>query len=52
MNQYFLKRYDTPKLIKSDFLDLAILVNPGVDPAPPSKRKGFEKKFVEIVEVK
>lgn len=47
-NQYFSKkRYDTPKLIKSDF-DLAILVNPN-DPAPPSNAKAL-KKFIEIAE--
>ncbi|MGB5419179.1 RimK family protein [Algibacter sp.] len=47
-NQYFSKkRYDTPKLAKSDF-DLAILVNPN-DPAPPSNPKGL-KKFLEIAE--
>ena len=47
-NQYFAKkRYDTPKLIKSDF-DLAILVNPN-DPAPPSNAKAL-KKFIEVAE--
>ncbi|XCF05540.1 RimK family protein [Tamlana crocina] len=47
-NQYFSKkRYDTPKLTKSDF-DLAILVNPN-DPAPPSNPKAL-KKFVDIAE--
>ncbi|MDO6760128.1 RimK family protein [Tamlana sp. 2_MG-2023] len=47
-NQYFSKkRYDTPKLAKSDF-DLAILVNPK-DPAPPSNAKAL-KKFIEIAE--
>jgi glutathione synthase/RimK-type ligase-like ATP-grasp enzyme len=47
-NQYFSKkRYDTPKLTKSDF-DLAILVNPN-DPAPPSNPKAI-KKFIEIAE--
>jgi D-alanine-D-alanine ligase-like ATP-grasp enzyme len=47
-NQYFAKkRYDTPKLTKSDF-DLAILVNPN-DPAPPSNAKAL-KKFIEIAE--
>ncbi|MCF7560342.1 RimK family protein [Sabulilitoribacter multivorans] len=47
-NQYFSKkRYDTPKLTKSDF-DLAILANPN-DPAPPSNPKGL-KKFMEIAE--
>lgn len=47
-NQYFAKkRYDTPKLIKSDF-DLAILVNPN-DPASPSNPKAL-KKFIEIAE--
>lgn len=47
-NQYFSKkRYDTPKLTKSDF-DLAILVNPN-DPAPPSNAKAL-KKFVDIAE--
>ncbi|GAL68085.1 RimK family protein [Jejuia pallidilutea] len=47
-NEYFSKkRYDTPKLIKSDF-DLAILVNPN-DPAPPSNPKAL-KKFVDIAE--
>ncbi|QNM85364.1 RimK family protein [Polaribacter pectinis] len=47
-NQYFSKkRYDTPKLTKSDF-DLAILVNPN-DPAPPSNFKAL-KKFIEIAE--
>jgi glutathione synthase/RimK-type ligase-like ATP-grasp enzyme len=47
-NQYFSKkRYDAPKLTKSDF-DLAILVNPN-DPAPPSNAKAL-KKFVEIAE--
>lgn len=45
-NQYFAKkRYDTPKLITSDF-DLAILVNPN-DPAPPSNPKAL-KKIIEI----
>lgn len=45
-NQYFAKkRYDTPKLIKSDF-DLAILVNPN-DPAPPSNVKAI-RKFIDI----
>ncbi|MFB9055556.1 RimK family protein [Mariniflexile ostreae] len=47
-NQYFSKkRYDTPKLITSDF-DLAILVNPN-DPAPPSNPKAL-KKFIEVAE--
>ena len=47
-NQYFSKkRYDTPKLVTSDF-DLAILVNPN-DPAPPSNPKAL-KKFIEIAE--
>ena len=47
-NQYFSKkRYDTPKLTKSDF-DLAILVNPN-DPAPPSNAKAL-KKFIDIAE--
>lgn len=47
-NQYFSKkRYDTPKLSRSDF-DLAILVNPN-DPAPPSNPKAL-KKFIEIAE--
>lgn len=47
-NQYFSKkRYDTPKLTKSDF-DLAILVNP-TDPAPPSNAKAL-KKFIDIAE--
>jgi len=47
-NQYFSKkRYDTPKLTKSDF-DLAILVNPN-DPAPPSNAKAI-KKFIEVAE--
>ncbi len=47
-NQYFSKkRYDTPKLTKSDF-DLAILVNPN-DPAPPSNPKAL-KKFVDMAE--
>ena len=47
-NQYFSKkRYDTPKLIKSDF-DLAILVNPK-DPAPPSNAKAL-KRFTELAE--
>jgi glutathione synthase/RimK-type ligase-like ATP-grasp enzyme len=47
-NQYFAKkRYDTPKLIKTDF-DLAILVNPN-DAAPPSNLKAL-KKFIEIAE--
>jgi len=47
-NQYFSKkRYDTPKLTKSDF-DLAILVNPA-DPAPPSNAKAL-KKFIDIAE--
>ena len=47
-NQYFAKkRYDTPKLIKSDF-DLAILVNPN-DPAPPSNVKAI-RKFIDIAE--
>lgn len=47
-NQYFTKkRYDTPKLTKSDF-DLAILVNPN-DPAPPSNAKAI-KKFIDIAE--
>jgi glutathione synthase/RimK-type ligase-like ATP-grasp enzyme len=47
-NQYFSKkRYDTPKLTKSDF-DLAILVNPN-DPAPPSNPKAL-KKFIDIAE--
>ncbi|UPS91892.1 RimK family protein [Bizionia sp. M204] len=47
-NQYFAKkRYDTPKLIKSDF-DLAILVNPN-DPAPPSNAKAL-KKFIDVAE--
>ncbi|MEO8933318.1 MAG: RimK family alpha-L-glutamate ligase, partial [Xanthomarina sp.] len=46
--QYFSKkRYDTPKLIKSDF-DLAILVNPK-DPAPPSNAKAI-KKFIDMAE--
>ncbi|MEW4924298.1 RimK family protein [Algibacter sp. 2305UL17-15] len=47
-NEYFSKkRYDTPKLTKSDF-DLAILVNPD-DPAPPSNPKAL-KKFIDIAE--
>ena len=47
-NQYFSKkRYDTPKLTKSDF-DLAILVNPK-DPAPPSNQKAL-KRFIEVAE--
>lgn len=47
-NQYFSKkRYDTPKLTKSDF-DLAILVHPN-DPAPPSNPKAL-KKFIDIAE--
>ncbi|TMM30517.1 ATP-grasp domain-containing protein [Polaribacter aestuariivivens] len=47
-NQYFSKkRYDTPKLTKSDF-DLAILVNPN-DAAPPSNSKAL-RKFVDIAE--
>lgn len=47
-NQYFSKkRYDIPKLNKSDF-DLAILVNPK-DPAPPSNPKAL-KKFIDIAE--
>ena len=47
-NQYFSKkRYDTPKLTKSDF-DLAILVNPN-DPAPPSNAKAL-KKFIDLAE--
>jgi len=47
-NQYFSKkRYDTPKLTRSDF-DLAILVNPN-DPAPPSNPKAL-KKFIDIAE--
>tara|TARA_R110002012_G_scaffold17930_5_gene66725 strand:- start:33934 stop:35379 length:1446 start_codon:yes stop_codon:yes gene_type:complete len=47
-NQYFAKkRYDTPKLTKSDF-DLAILVNPN-DPAPPSNAKAL-KKFIDVAE--
>lgn len=47
-NQYFSKkRYDTPKVLNSDF-DLAILVNPN-DPAPPSNPKAL-KRFVEIAE--
>ncbi|MFD2552583.1 RimK family protein [Bizionia sediminis] len=47
-NQYFAKkRYDIPKLNKSDF-DLAILVNPN-DPAPPSNAKAL-KKFVDLAE--
>lgn len=47
-NQYFSKkRYDTPKLVTSDF-DLAILVNPK-DPAPPSNAKAL-KKFIDIAE--
>jgi glutathione synthase/RimK-type ligase-like ATP-grasp enzyme len=46
--QYFAKkRYDTPRMTKSDF-DLAILVNP-TDPAPPSNAKAL-KKFIEIAE--
>ncbi|WP_435137562.1 RimK family protein [Formosa sp. A9] len=47
-NQYFSKkRYDIPKLNKSDF-DLAILVNPK-DPAPPSNTKAL-KKFIDLAE--
>jgi glutathione synthase/RimK-type ligase-like ATP-grasp enzyme len=47
-NQYFAKkRYDTPKLITSDF-DLAILVNPN-DPAPPSNAKAI-KRLIEVAE--
>ncbi|MGJ5643444.1 RimK family protein [Formosa sp. S-31] len=47
-NQYFAKkRYDFPKLSKSDF-DLAILVNTK-DPAPPSNSKAL-KKFIEQAE--
>lgn len=47
-NQYFSKkRYDTPKLTKSDF-DLAILVHPN-DPAPPSNPKAL-KKFIDVAE--
>ncbi|WP_191859381.1 RimK family protein [Hanstruepera ponticola] len=47
-NQYFSKkRYDTPKLVTSDF-DLAILVNPN-DPAPPSNQKAL-KKFIDLAE--
>ena len=47
-NQYFSKkRYDTPKLITSDF-DLAILVNSN-DPAPPSNAKAL-KKFIDLAE--
>ena len=47
-NQYFAKkRYDKPKLTKTDF-DLAILVNPK-DPAPPSNAKAI-KKFVDLAE--
>lgn len=47
-NQYFSKkRYDTPKLNRSDF-DLAILVNPN-DPAPPSNPKAL-KKFIDLAE--
>lgn len=47
-NQYFSKkRYDSPKLTKSEF-DLAILVNPN-DPAPPSNPKAL-KKFIENAE--
>ncbi|TYB75761.1 RimK family protein [Bizionia myxarmorum] len=47
-NQYFAKkRYDTPKLTKSDF-DLAILVNPN-DPAPPSNPKAL-KRFIDVAE--
>lgn len=47
-NQYFSKkRYDTPKLVTSDF-DLAILVNPN-DPAPPSNQKAL-KKFIDVAE--
>lgn len=47
-NQYFSKkRYDTPKLVTSDF-DLAILVNPN-DPAPPSNAKAL-KKFIDLAE--
>ncbi len=46
--QYFAKkRYDTPKLNKSDF-DLAILVNPN-DPAPPSNPRAL-KKFIDVAE--
>jgi glutathione synthase/RimK-type ligase-like ATP-grasp enzyme len=47
-NQYFSKkRYDTPKLTKSDF-DLAILVQPN-DPAPPSNTKAL-KRLIEVAE--
>lgn len=47
-NQFFAKkRYDTPKLVTSDF-DLAILVNPK-DPAPPSNSKAL-KKFIDVAE--
>ncbi|XMO86298.1 RimK family protein [Algibacter sp. AS12] len=47
-NQFFSKkRYDTPKVINSDF-DLAILVDPN-DPAPPSNPKAI-KKFIDIAE--
>lgn len=46
--QFFAKkRYDTPKMMKSQF-DLAILVDPN-DPAPPSNPKAI-KKFIDLAE--
>lgn len=46
--QYFAKkRYDTPKIVSSDY-NLAILVQPD-DPAPPSNPKAI-KKFTELAE--